>query len=360
MQPTTLPADLLERSASEGARLVALAYLDQATDALARLDQPDDQEALHDFRVSVRRLRSTLRAYRPLIAESVTKRQRRRLRDLGDRTNAGRDAEVQLAWLREQEAHLAPRERHGWQWLVERLEVRRASEYEETLGEVRADFPAIARRLRRRLEQYRARVPVAGGPAEERFGVAASRALAATAGEFGECLAAVHQAGDPGPAHAARIAAKRVRYVLEPVAGTAPGGPSLVRRLKSLQDLLGEFNDCHVLEAEVAAGVAEVAALRARRLLDVALADGPDAVRRAGRSARDPRRGLLAVARLLRARRQELFARLEEEWLADGGRGFAAELAAAVQGLRDRADRGPWRPRRRPSRSTTERPPTEG
>jgi len=290
----------------------------------------------------------------------VTKRQRRRLRDLGDRTNAGRDAEVQLAWLREQEPALGPREQHGWSWLVSRLDARRTSEYDETLGQVRADFPAIARRLRGRLEEYRARVPRAGQPAEVRFTGAAADALAAAAAEFAERLAAVRDAGDPAPPHAARIAAKRVRYVLEPVADRAPGGASLVRRLKSLQDLLGEFNDCHVLEAEISAGAAEAASQRARRLLDVALADDPTPARRAHRAARDPRRGLLAVARLVRARRRELFARLEEEWLADGGAGFAAELSAAVEGLRSPASRGPWRPRPRTSRSATGGPSAAG
>jgi len=356
MPVAPLPPDLLDRSAALGARLVALAYLDQAAGALARLDQPEDHEALHDFRVAVRRLRSTLRAYRPLVAGSVTRRQRRRLRDMGDRTNAGRDAEVQVAWLREQEGRLAPRERHGWRWLVERLEARRAAEYAETLEEVRADFPGIARRLRRRLEEYRARVPPAGEPEEQRFGDVAGHALGTAAAEFADRLAAVRDPSDAAAAHAARIAAKRVRYVVEPVADRVPGGPSVVRRLKSLQDLLGELNDCHVLEAEIGAGVSEAGAARARRLLDVALTDGPEAARRAGRAGRDPRRGLLAVARLVRAHRQELFLRLEEEWLADGGRGFSAELGAAVQALREGPGRGPWRPRRRAPRPAPTRP----
>lgn len=351
--PVALPSDLVDRSASEGVRLVALAYLGQATDALARLDRPDDGEALHDFRVAVRRLRSTLRAYRPLVAETVTKQHRRRLRDLGDRTNAGRDVEVQLAWLRGQEARLAPRERYGLRWLVERLEARRAAELEETLGEVRVAFPRIARRLQRRLEEYRARVLVANEPAEHRFGSAAGDALAVAAVEFGDRLAAVRDPGDAASAHAARIAAKRVRYVLEPVADRSPDVLSLVRRLKSLQDLLGGINDCHVLEAEVGAGVAEIGAARARRLLDLALTNGSAADRRPGGSGRDPRPGLVSVARLVRARRQELFDQLEEEWLADGGRGFGAELARAAVDLRD----GRTRRARIPRRPTTPRSP---
>jgi CHAD domain-containing protein len=345
--PLAFPADLLDRPAPEGARLVALAYLERASEAIARLADPADAEALHDFRVAVRRLRSTLRAYRALVRGSVTGKQRRRLRDVGDRTNAGRDAEVQLAWLREQEERLAPRERAGLRWLIARLEARRAAEHGDAMTAVQGAFGRAARRLRAGLQEYRARVPEAGeagaGDADAgRFGAAAAAALAAAAVRFHERLAAVRDPADAAAAHAARIAAKRVRYVLEPLAERVPGGGSLVRRLVSLQDLLGEFNDCHVLDAGVTAAAEAAGAARGRRLHEVALAGGPDAARRASRSGRDPRPGLVAVARLLRGRRRDLFARLEEEWLADGGRGFAAELeaaAAALAGVR-RAPRG--------------------
>ena len=314
--------------------------LDQAGAALVRLDDPDDAEALHDFRVALRRLRSTLRAYRPLFAGSVRRKLRRRLRELGDRTNAGRDAEVQLAWLRAQAERLIARERHGLVWLADRLEERRASEYAATLDDIRRAFPRIERRLRRRLGEYRARVPPAGEPPGERFGVAGGTALRATAAAFGDALAAVHAADDATAAHTARIAGKRVRYVIEPVAEHVPAGASLVRRLKSLQDLLGELNDCHVLDGEVARAVAAAGAARARRLHDAALAQRAE---QRSRRVPDPRAGLLAIARLLRDRRRELFARLEEEWLADGGRGFGAELeeaaAALLRGRRPRLAR---------------------
>src|SRR4026207_1998015 len=96
-----LPPDLLSRSAEEGARLVALAYLDEIARAERRLADAQDPEALHDFRVGLRRLRTSLRAYRSSLKGSVSKKMRRRLRDLTLATNAGRDSEVQLEWLRE-------------------------------------------------------------------------------------------------------------------------------------------------------------------------------------------------------------------------------------------------------------------
>ena len=73
------PAELLARPAAEATRLIALGYLDDASAAATRLDDPEDEEALHDFRVALRRLRSTLRAYRPQLRESARRSSRDRL-----------------------------------------------------------------------------------------------------------------------------------------------------------------------------------------------------------------------------------------------------------------------------------------
>src|SRR5688500_209800 len=107
-----LPADLLTRPAAEAARLVARERLDAATAALERCVQASAEapEALHDFRVALRRLRSVVRAYRPYLQRSAPKGVRRRLRKVTDNTNAGRDAEVLLDWLRVQYQALTPRE----------------------------------------------------------------------------------------------------------------------------------------------------------------------------------------------------------------------------------------------------------
>ncbi|HYU36006.1 MAG TPA: CHAD domain-containing protein, partial [Thermoanaerobaculia bacterium] len=61
---------LLARPPDEGAHLLALTLLDQAAAAFPRLEDPADSEALHDFRVALRRLRSCLRAYRSCLNAS--------------------------------------------------------------------------------------------------------------------------------------------------------------------------------------------------------------------------------------------------------------------------------------------------
>ena len=81
-----MTSDLLARPPEEGARLIALSYLDKATEALHRLKEAEDKEALHDFRVALRRLRSCLRAYRGLLQDSVPKKLAKRLRRLARAT----------------------------------------------------------------------------------------------------------------------------------------------------------------------------------------------------------------------------------------------------------------------------------
>ena len=91
-----------------------------------------------------------------------------------------------------------------------------------------------------------------------------------------EHLARIEDAGDEQEAHEARIRAKRVRYLLEPLVDEIPGAAPVVKRFKALQDLLGDLHDAHVLEAELAEAVETAAAERAGKLLELSLADAPD------------------------------------------------------------------------------------
>jgi CYTH domain-containing protein len=70
----------------------------------------------------------------------------------------------------------------------------------------------------------------------------------------------VHTVHDEHEGHEARIAAKRTRYLLEPVAKIVPGAAGIVERLKALQDVLGDLHDAQVFGAEIAALAAEQAA----------------------------------------------------------------------------------------------------
>ena len=61
-------------------------------------------------------------------------------------------------------------------------------------------------------------------------------------------LRAIDSSDADAAAHRARIEVKRLRYLLEPVASWLDGGKPLVKRLKGLQELLGELHDLHMLD----------------------------------------------------------------------------------------------------------------
>jgi CYTH domain-containing protein len=115
--------------------------------------------------------------------------------------------------------------------------------------------------------------------------------------------------------HRARIAGKRLRYLLEPIEALVPEGKECIAQLKALQDLLGDHHDTHVW------------------LLALAEA-APRAPRAALRS------GLGTITSHVRQRSDERFVALSERWLggepplfATVGRLAASLAASAVEGI---------------------------
>jgi CHAD domain-containing protein len=331
------PPGLLQRPPEEGARILALGFLDQAAAALPRLSDPSDTEALHDLRVALRRLRSSLRSYKAVLSGSLPKKLTRHLRDLAGATGPGRDTEVQVEWLRGQTRHLSARHRAGLNWLLARLEERMRQAYADVLDLLPSELPDLEERLRRRLSVYRTEIHLEAAAPRPTLAAATAAILRHHAGELREHLAAVHTVDDETEAHEARISAKRLRYLLEPFAGELPGGQTagVVKRLKGLQDILGELHDAHVLEAELCQAVEDAAVERARRLFELCLTAEPDgaALRLERRRTFEP--GLIAIARLNRERRDQLFEQVRGGWLEDRGEGFFQEieiLTAVLEG----------------------------
>src|SRR5262249_59165172 len=55
--------------------------------------------------------------------------------------------------------------------------------------------------------------------------------------------------------HRARIAAKHLRYLLEPFVEVVPAGKGVVERLKTLQDGFGDVHDSQVFAGELSAAL---------------------------------------------------------------------------------------------------------
>jgi CHAD domain-containing protein/CYTH domain-containing protein len=317
----TLPHYLLDLPAEEAARLVALALLDHTADTARRLADLTDAMALHDFRVATRRLRSCLQAYRPEIDGSITPRLRRRLARLARATRRSRDLEVHLAWEREQEPSLTERQRVGLRWHLERLEARRRRADRHVGAVVDRGFARLERRFRRRLETYRLRI--VRDPSRRRHEAAAvlGGRIRKLAGDL-ECrLGAVRTMADATEAHRARIAAKRLRYLLEPIRGEVEAVESLIADLRSLQDALGELHDSHTHQRELARELAHAGREHARRL-DAAVRAATRPSAEPVEAGDDPRPGLLALGERLDQRKAEAFARLRADWLAGAADAF--------------------------------------
>ena len=103
-----LTADLESRPARYAARVVARERLRRVRLALPSPDEPPGEDALHDFRVALRRLRTWLRAFGSELDDTVGRGTLRRLRRLSRRTGRARDLEVQLRWLTQPTAPLGP------------------------------------------------------------------------------------------------------------------------------------------------------------------------------------------------------------------------------------------------------------
>lgn len=326
----------VDLSAEEGARVVALGLLSEAGQAAERLAASADDEALHDFRVALRRVRSALRAFRPWLEDSVQPRHEKRLRRIARSTNEARDAEVQLAWLRTKRAALASeRQRVGLDLLVERFEARTRGGPDP--ARVADRYRRAAEKLQRRLRTYERKVE-ASGAAGTSFGGVLATLVGDQVQALCERMGAIRGPSDQEAVHRARIEGKRLRYLLEPLRGHRHADASeSIEHLKRLQNVLGDLHDAHVLAGELRGALVDAAAERARQLHASIFSEGAsDAVLRDQVRA-SPRAGLLSLARLVRERRDALHADLEREWRAGGMDALSAEVRAIAASLEARA-----------------------
>jgi CHAD domain-containing protein/CYTH domain-containing protein len=330
-----LPDDLLQRSAEEAARQIALSLLGTAQAAAGRLDDETDLEALHDFRVSVRRLRSALRAYAPQLVGAVKKRDRRRLRRVQDATGRARDAEVALAWLDSQRETLAPQQLAALDALATRLRRRRERILASTREDVRREFARVGDRLQRQLARLTVETNLLepGIDAGEAFAPVFSARARRDARALTRQVASVSTSDDQRGCHRARIACKRLRYLVEPLRGGVPEAKDVVRRCKRLQDDLGELNDAHLLRAELERTLAAARALRSPKPTAPPAPFGPELLT-------DLEPGLVELARRVDARIERRFAQIDAEWLGGGAASLTHEVDRMARRLARRAPSG--------------------
>jgi CHAD domain-containing protein/CYTH domain-containing protein len=324
MKPTFLDRAQLQDRADPGVRRIALALLrnaDAASDKLLKAaakpgkKSTKAEDALHDFRVAVRRLRSWTRAFRSLLDDSLSRKQRHHLRDVFRDTGVARDATVHLEWMRDQRKTLNAQQRVGHDWLSDRLKADLEAGWIAALSAA-GRFDALSPKLARRLNEYCSAVD------DEQFvriGAVIAQRLLDDADGLRTALATIDSVRDEVPIHRARIAAKRLRYLAEQVASLVDGGDTVVEALENLQDTLGDLHDVHVFTPTIA---------------HHSRAGGGHGQRNvASRQARAA--GILALTQQLHERGERAFGIVEQDWLL----GRASPFFARVHAMADEISR---------------------
>ncbi len=207
-----------------------------------------DSEFLHDYRVAVRRTRSVLSQAKEVLPAAVLERFRAEFAHLGAVTGPTRDLDVYKLTLPDFEGRLAPERRSHLEPFAKFLERRQRDAHETLVDDLAAE------RVLRALEEWgdwldsplidEAAAPDATAPARK---IAAERIWRA----YRRVVRDGRMITQESPAedlHELRKDAKRLRYMLECFGSLFPpdGVSQIVKELKALQDVLGEFQDCEV------------------------------------------------------------------------------------------------------------------
>ena len=238
---------------------VVLAYLEEQAARLSVLDlavRRDKPDAVHQMRVTVRRLRAALQSFTEILPEAGTRQLRDELKWLGGVLGAARDTEVLAEQLHgalaalpavlvlgpaqaRVSAHFAPQEASTRQAVLEALDSERYRGLRAELAALLSAPPLLSGAA-----EPAARVlPRSVGRACRRTSRRMRRARRAPAGQARDVAL-----------HEARKAAKRARYAAE---AAAPGlgkkrrrkARRLAKRMKAVQSVLGAHQDAVIARA---------------------------------------------------------------------------------------------------------------
>jgi CHAD domain-containing protein len=260
-------------------RKLALKQLNRFMALEPKVLRGDEPDALHDMRVASRRLQQILDLIypkpRPHAIRGLRKKIQRSRRSLSE----VRNCDVLIAHVERELAHKRATRREARQALLQFLLERRTANFEKALKKLgKINLAVFYVETRRTLGGVMSAPPLphprAASDGEELTPALLCRRLAESLtsvwDEFEAKQALSLNDPQPSAVHGARIATKRLRYLLEVVdAFDVPGSRENLVWLRSLQRLLGEWHDLEVLEQTMIEMVARPDFLRER--LDLAM-----------------------------------------------------------------------------------------
>jgi len=225
-------------------------------------------EAVHKMRVTTRRLQASLDLLEvQLSAPKLKRRLRRWRRELSlvrnydvflelmeqESPSRGQVRQEQFQLVKNTLQHQRVKTAAKVRPLLERIDIDKIA---LTLG-LQPSQPEAAERAANEVSSLdRIQAKQIGKPAaiidQRRVAAYAADRLDQRVAEFQALVAQSHPATDPAELHQLRIAAKRVRYLLETVSQMGHGDASrALRWLKTLQDRIGDWHDFEALEEEI-------------------------------------------------------------------------------------------------------------
>jgi CHAD domain-containing protein len=262
------PDSRAELAASEGALLLpyeegcqkvrdlALRQLNRFISYEAKVLNGDDSEAIHDMRVASRRLQQVLDLLYPKPRPQEFRRLRRQIRRCRRALGEVRNCDVLLEFVRRSLGRKRSARREAWTAVQHFLLVRRSESFLRAMRQLgKINLAVFYVNLKDYLLRDHAHDPSAehhhhgSGAPHHAFAKDLSNSLETTWSRFEDQVAQSHLHPRSEIIHGARIATKRLRYLLEVfhefgVAGSADA----LAWLRQLQKHLGDWHDLEVLE----------------------------------------------------------------------------------------------------------------
>jgi len=257
-EPSAAEADLRHsfEDANRKIRDLTLSQLNRLISYEAKVLKGDDAEAIHDMRVASRRLQQELDLLYPKPRPQELRRLRRQIRRCRQVLGDVRNCDVLLELVGRSLGRKRSARREAWTAVQHFLLMRRSESFMRAMRKFgKINLSVFYMNLKEFLQHDKARErsaehhPHGSGAQPSAFAKDLNNALESSWSRFEEQVAESHLRPRPEVIHAARIATKRLRYLLEVFHefGVAGSADALVW-LRQLQKHLGDWHDLEVLE----------------------------------------------------------------------------------------------------------------
>jgi CHAD domain-containing protein len=259
VRDATTPRGALDLPSEESwtkVRELALRQLDRFMSFEAKVLKGDDAGAIHDMRVASRRLQQVLDLLYPKPRPPEYRRLRRQIRRCREALGDVRNCDVLLDFVGRSLARKRSARREAWTAVQHFLLVRRTKYFLQAMRKVgKINLAVFYVNLKDFLldekshDRESEHLHHGSGVLPPSFAQDLTAGLETTWKGFEEQIAQSHRHSRPEVIHAARIATKRLRYLLEVFHEFAvPGSADALTWLRQLQTHLGDWHDLEVLE----------------------------------------------------------------------------------------------------------------